>query len=115
MDVEVPEKHGFASDRYYDAGEVITFADNLEYAGLVTSAMEYVVDIVDDSYLDEIVRQIVEDGGWQRVKHFLSNIDSMADGYYYINGYADVETLTSSTLDAIVSNLMDKLKHSTGV
>ena len=114
-DVEVPEKHGTASYKYYDTGEVITFADSLENANLVTSAMEYVGDIVDDEQLDDMVKEIAENDDWQRVKFFLGGIDNMNDDYYHIDGYANAETLTSSTLDNIVADLMDEMKHSIGV
>ena len=114
VDVETPEKHGLASYKYYDAGEVITFADSLENANLVTSAMEYVGDIVDTEQLDEMVEHEAQEGGWQRVKYFLSGIDSMTDDYYYINGYANAETLRPGMLDSIVSDLMDEMKRSIG-
>ena len=106
-DVEVPEKHG--------PGEVIDFAHSLEDASLISDAMEYVGDIVDDEQLDDMVKEIAENDDWQRVKFFLGGIDNMNDDYFYINGYANAETLTSSTLDSIVSDLMDGMKHSIGV
>ena len=114
VDVETPEKHGLASYKYYDAGEVITFADSLENANLVTSAMAYVGDIVDDEQLDEMVDQITVDGGWQRVKFFLSGIDSINDDYYHIDGYANAQTLRPGILDSIVADLMDEMKRIIG-
>ena len=115
VDVETPEKHGLASYKYYDVGEVIDFAHSLEDASLISNAMEYVGDIVDDEQLDEMVDQITVDGGWQRVKFFLAGIDSMRDDYYHIDGYANAETLRQGTLDNIVADLMDEVKHSIGV
>ena len=114
VDVEVPEKHGLASFKYYDASDVIDFAHSLEDACLITSAMEYVGDIVDDEQLDEMVDQITVDGGWQRVKFFLSGIDSINDDYYHIDGYANAQTLRPGILDSIVADLMDEMKRIIG-
>ena len=114
-DVEVPEKHGLASFKYYDAGDVIAFADSLEDACLIPESLVYVGNIVNTEYLDEMVKEIAEDGGWQRVKFFLGGIDSLRDDYYYIDGYANAETLRRDTLDSIVSDLMDEMKHIVGV
>ena len=114
-DVEVPEKHGTASYKYYDTGEVITFADSLEDASLTSDAMEYVGDIVDDEQLDEMVKEIAENDDWQRVKFFLGGIDSINDDYYYINGYGNAETLRPGMLDSILSDLMDGMKRSISV
>jgi len=112
VDVEVPEKHGLASYKYYDASEVVDFAHSLEDASLISDAMEYVGDIVDDEQLDEMVVREAQEGGWRRVKYFLSGIDSMTDDYYYLNGYANAETLRPETLNGIVSDLMDEVKRS---
>jgi len=107
VEVEFPEKHG-----RYDASDVIDFAHSLEDASLITSVMEYVGNIVDTEQLDEIVENILHEGGWQRVKFFLGGIDSMNDDYYYLNGYANAETLHQGTLDSIVADLMDEMKRS---
>ena len=115
VDVEVPDKHGHVDYAFYDAGAVITFAYDLEDASLISDAMEHVGDIVDDEQLDEMVEREAQDGGWQRVKYFLSGIDSMGNDYYYIDGYANAETLRPETLNGIVSDLMDEVKHSIGV
>ena len=115
VDVETPEKHGTASYKYYDAGEVITFADSLEGASLISDAMEHVGDIISTEQLDEMVEHEAQSGGWRRVKYFLSGIDSMTDDYYYLNGYANAETLRRGTLDNIVADLMDGVKHSIGI
>jgi len=107
-DVELPEKYG-------TAGDVIAFAHSLEDASLISDAMEYVGDIVDTWYLDEMVEQAAVDGGWQRVKFFLGGIDSMNDDYYHIDGYANAETLRQGTLDSIVADLMDEMKRSSDI
>ena len=107
VEVEFPEKHV-----RYDASDVIDFAHSLEDASLITSVMEYVGNIVDTEQLDEIVENILQDGGWQRVKFFLGGIDSMNDDYYYLNGYANAETLHQGTLDSIVADLIDEMKRS---
>jgi len=106
-DVEVPEKHG--------PGEVITFAHSLDDASLISDAMEYLGDIVDDEQLDEMVEREAQEGSWQRVKFFLSGIDNMNDDYYHINGYENAETLRPGMLDNIVSDLMDEVKRSLDV
>ena len=105
-DVEVPEKHG--------PGEVVDFAHSLEDASLISDTMEHVGDIISTEQLDEMVVREAQDGGWQRVKFFLGGIASTNDDYYYIDGYANAQTLTSSTLDSIVSDLMDEMKRSIG-
>ena len=115
VDVETPEKHGMASYKYYDASEVITFAHSLEDASLISDAMEYVGDIVDDEQLGEMVEREAQEGSWQRVKFFLSGIDNMNDDYYHINGYENAETLRPGMLDNIVSDLMDEVKRSLDV
>ena len=114
VDVEVPDKHGHVDYAFYDAGAVITFAYDLEDASLISDAMEHVGDIVDDEQLDKMVKEIAENGDWQRVKFFLSGIDSLGDDYYHIDGYANAETLRPGMLDSIVSDLMDGMKRSIG-
>lgn len=109
--VELPEKRGVAGHRYYDAGDAIALAHRLEEANFITNAVDYVGNIVDDDSLNEKVKQAVEDGGWQRVKGFLSGVDGV-DDYYYINGYANAETLTNNKLEAVMSDLIDEMKRS---
>ena len=115
VDVETPEKHGLASFKYYDAGEVITFAHSLEDECLISDAMEYIGNIISTEQLDEMVEQAAVDGGWQRVKFFLGGIDSINDDYYHIDGYANAETLRQGTLDNIVADLIDEMKRSSDI
>lgn len=107
LDVDVPEKHG----EHYDVSELIGFARNLEVTGLADDAMGYFDDIITTEQLDVIVEQKVQDNGWQHIKHFLSGIESMDDDYYYLNGYANVETIRPITLEAIVNDLLAKVKR----
>lgn len=93
----------------YDAGDVMTYADELECSGLVPSATEHIADIISEESLNEMVAHQAQDGGWQRVACFLSGIDYMNDDYYYINGYGNAENLDHGTLEAIVSDLTAEL------
>lgn len=98
-------------DGTYDAGDVINFANELCNENIVSNADEYVQDIIDDEQLDEMVANEAKENGWQRVKFFLGGIDFMNDDFYYINGYGNVENLSSGLLDSIMGDLMDEIKR----
>lgn len=72
-------------------------------------AFEHIGDIVDDEQLDERVASLAQEGGWQRVAHFLAGITFMNDDYYWINGYANAENLDKGRLEGIVSDLLDEI------
>jgi len=73
--------------------------------------MEYVDDIVSDEGLDEMVEHMSYESGWQRVKHFLSGIEWMNDGYYRIDGYGNAENLTVTYLESVRDELVGEVKR----
>lgn len=99
----------------YDAGDVINFAVDLENEGIVPSATEHTNDIITDEMLDDLVAHQAQDGGWQRVAHFIGGIEFMNDDYYYMNGYGNMENLDSDLLDGIVDDLLDEMKRNLSV
>lgn len=93
-------------DRTYATSDVINLAHELESLGYINDANYYVGDILSDEELDDWVKHEAERGGWQRVAHFLAGIEYMSDDYYYMNGYGNMENLSSDQLDGIVQDLL---------
>lgn len=87
-------------------------------AGLAMNAfneMDIEHDIVDDEYLDQEVKSIIEnDGGYIRVKYFLQNA-SNTNEYHLIDGYGNVEELTSSYVESLISDNIQELKREIGL
>lgn len=106
--VDVPESSKYG---IYEVEDVIAFAHQIEDAGLIRDATEYVGDIISDETLDEMVRGMIENGdGWLRVKLFLQNADNLAD-YHLLDGYANVTRLDNGVLERVISDLMDEVRR----
>lgn len=93
----------------YGAGDVLNLARELEDLGIINDAYEHIGDIVSDEELDDMVQERAK-GGWQGVACFLAKIDYMNDDYYYINGYANAENLTTDILGSKVQDLMRAIR-----
>lgn len=94
----------------YDAGDVINFASDLENNRIVDCATKYTQDIVSTDYIDELIDVEMQSGwGWIRIKHFLGGIEWLLDEYYILNGYGNVENLSTDGLKNIVSDLFNEI------
>lgn len=93
-----------------DVEEAFNLAHSAEEAGLISDAYEHVGDIVDDEQLDEMVAHIARDDGWRRVRYFLAGIEFANEDYYWLNGYANAESLTNDRLSAIIDDIFDEIQ-----
>lgn len=104
----IPEvKENFYGVDLYDVERVIGLASELEAAGALRDGTEIVGDIVDGDELDEMARQQLEDGGWERVAIFLGNA-SMTNEYHYIDGYGNIDRLTNDILETKVKEMLEE-------
>lgn len=66
---------------------------------------ELLDDVIDTDYLDEMVRMRLESGGWQGVACMLSDISSLNDEYYRIDGYGNIEDFDRNDCEMIIDEL----------
>jgi hypothetical protein len=64
----------------------------------------------EDTDVDDFVERRMESGGWQGVACCISDIvNSLSDSYYHIDGYENLELVTSERVEAYLSDLKREL------
>ena len=62
--------------------------------------------LVDDDSINSIIKNDIEDYGWQRVACFLAKIDSIEAPYgYYLNGYGNLCELNFDDIKMYLSDI----------
>jgi len=67
-------------------------------------------DIVHDDSVNAMVKNMIDDSGYESVKNFLYNANSNSV-YHIIDGYGNLERLTVEYLENLVSEYIDELKQ----
>src|SRR5699024_617834 len=88
---------------------LINLSNELENTSIVDYATEYTQDIIDD----DLLKILCENNDPYRLKFLLQNMNPNRE-YHFINGYGNIEELTSDRLDAIQSDLLDLLYSNIG-
>ena len=64
----------------------------------------------EDTDVDDFVKRRLESGGWQGVACCISDIvHSLSDSYYHIDGYENLELITSEMVEGYLSDLKKNL------
>ena len=66
--------------------------------------------------LNQIVREqeidyIIKDYSWERIAIFLSGVKILNEPYFILNGYGNLENLTSEKLDTILEDFIEEVKY----
>ena len=66
--------------------------------------------------LNQVVREeeidyIIKDYSWDRVYFFLADIKVLNQQYYHLNGYGNLENLTTEKLDIILEDFIEEIKY----
>lgn len=70
---------------------------------------DLVNDFVDEDYINDMVTNELNSGGWTRVACFLAKVDNINEDYYRVNGYGNLEEVTKSDLECTLSDLKKNL------
>lgn len=89
--------------------------NDLKNIGYEYGQDDLVNDFIDEDYINDMVKNELESGGWTRVACFLAKVDSINNDYYRINGYGNLEEIDKSDLECTLSdlkrNLADELQE----
>ena len=73
---------------------------------------ELLEQIVDDEQINMIVKDYMTDwNSWELVAIFLADVKVLNQEYYYLNGYGNLENLTSSHFDNILYDFIEEIKY----
>jgi hypothetical protein len=70
---------------------------------------EYFNDFVHEDTLHDILEHELAQWGWKRVKYMLADIIFEED-LYKINGYGNIENVSTDDLDTLIHDLINNLK-----
>ena len=75
-------------------------------------ADEYdVYDTLNQVVREEEIDYIIKDYSWERIYFFLAEIKDLNQEYYYLNGYGNLENLTTEKLDIILEDFIEEIKY----
>ena len=79
---------------------------------LLKIADEYsVYDTVNQIVQEDVIDDIIKDYTWDRVYFFLAEIKVLNQEFYYLNGYGNLENLTSEKIDIILEDFISEIKY----
>ena len=66
---------------------------------------EMMDDIITEESIDWFIHDRMEIGGWQMVACFLAKVDYLQDNYFLMDGYANLENITSNYLVCLIHDM----------
>ncbi len=67
----------------------------------------YIDNIIDDETINNIVKNEIDENGWESVHNKLSQISSTNENYYFVDGYGNFRNLRIED----INNVIDEIKE----
>ena len=75
-------------------------------------ADEYnVYDTLNQVVREEEIDYIIKDYSWERIAIFLSGLKVLNEPYFILNGYGNLENLSTEKLDIILEDFIEEVKY----